>query len=67
MQWRMQLSYYSFDNVYRPGAENIATDTFSRSFCASVPAGHNLVDLHFYTLELPVCSTTCGLRTYSSL
>ena len=46
MRWRMELSGYSFDMVYRPGAENITPDTFSRSFCAAVPAGLNLVDLH---------------------
>ena len=39
MRWRMELSCYSFNMVYRPGAENIAPDTFSRSFCAVVPAG----------------------------
>ena len=39
MRWRMELSCYSFNMVYRPGAENIAPDTFSRSFSAVVPAG----------------------------
>ena len=42
----MELFCYGFDMVYRPGAENIAPDTFSQSFCAAVPAGLNLVDLH---------------------
>ena len=29
MRWRIELSCYNFDIVYRPGAENIAPDTFS--------------------------------------
>ena len=39
VRWRMKLSCYSFDMVYQPGAENIAPDTFSQSFCAVDPAG----------------------------
>ena len=46
MRWRIELSCYNFDIVYRPGAENIAPDTFSRSFCAAVPAGVNIAELH---------------------
>ena len=69
MRWKMALACYSFDIVYLPGAETIALDTFFRSFCAAVPAGLNLFDLHnhFVTVELPVCSTSCRLRTYHSL
>ena len=33
MRWRMELSCFDFDIVYRPGKENIAPDTFSRSYC----------------------------------
>ena len=35
MRWRLELSCYSFDIVYRPGKENVAPDTFSRATCAS--------------------------------
>ena len=36
MRWRVELSCYSFDIVYRPGKENVPPDTFSRSSCAAV-------------------------------
>ena len=35
MRWRIELSCYSFDIVYRPGKENVAPDTLSRAHCAS--------------------------------
>ena len=35
MRWMIELSCYSFDIVYRPGRENIATDTLSRASCAT--------------------------------
>ena len=34
-RWRMELSCYDFDIIYRPGRENVVADTFSRSVCAS--------------------------------
>jgi len=36
MRWRMELSCFDFDIVYRPGKENVAPDAFSRSWCLSV-------------------------------
>ena len=33
-RWRIELSNYTFDIVYRPGAENDATDVFSRTYCS---------------------------------
>ena len=45
MRWRLELSCYSFDIVYRPGKENVAPDTFSRSTCAS-SAHDSLYKLH---------------------
>ena len=45
MRWRTELSCYSFDIVYRPGAENIPPDTLSRAFCAALPCS-NLSELH---------------------
>ena len=47
MRWRMELSCFDFDIVYRPGKENISSDTFSRSYCSSTGMGHRpLLDLH---------------------
>ena len=37
MRWRVGLSCYSYDIIYRPGKENIPPDTFSRSTCAASP------------------------------
>ena len=34
-RWRLELSCYSFDIVYRPGRENIVADTFSR-VCSAI-------------------------------
>ena len=49
MRWRLELSCYSFDIVYRPGKENIAPDTFLRSTCAS--SAHDSL----YKLHDPLC------------
>lgn len=35
MRWRLELSCYSFDIIYRPGKDNIPPDTLSRATCAS--------------------------------
>ncbi|KAK3726270.1 hypothetical protein QZH41_003048 [Actinostola sp. cb2023] len=35
MRWRIELSCYSFDIVYRPGKDNIPPDTLSRATCAA--------------------------------
>ena len=45
MRWRLELSCYSFDIVYRPGKENVAPNTFSRATCAS-SANDSLYKLH---------------------
>ena len=45
MRWRVELSCYSFDIVYRPGKVNIPPDTFSRSTCAALPMD-SLYQLH---------------------
>ena len=37
MRWRVELSCYSYDIIYRPGKENIPPDTFSHSTCAASP------------------------------
>lgn len=49
MRWRMELSCYDFDIVYRPGSENIPPDTFSRSYCSAIggtPDYRVLSELH---------------------
>ena len=35
LRWRLQLSCYSFDIVYRPGKDNVPPDTLSRASCAA--------------------------------
>ena len=34
LRWRVELSPYSYNVSYRPGPENVAADTFSRTSCA---------------------------------
>ena len=35
-RWRLQLSSFSFDIVYRPGFDNVPPDTFSNIGCSSM-------------------------------
>lgn len=44
MRWRLELSCYSFDIVYRPGRDNIVADTLSR-ICGASDTRH-LFSLH---------------------
>ena len=46
MRWRTELSCYSFDIMYRPGAENVPPDTLSRAFCSTIPSAGALGELH---------------------
>ena len=46
MRWRMELLCYHFDISYRPGAENIPPDTFSRGCSSVIPAYGKLKQLH---------------------
>ena len=34
LRWRLELSCFSFDIVYRPGRDNVPADTLSRTTCA---------------------------------
>ena len=43
--WRLKLSCYSFDIVCRKGLDNVASDTFSRVYCASLNS-ESLKSLH---------------------
>ena len=44
LRWRLELSCYNYDIVYRPGKNNTVADTFSR-ICGSV-SSNTLFDLH---------------------
>ena len=44
-RWRLELSQYQYNIVYRPGKENVAADMFSRAYCSSIGTD-GLVDLH---------------------
>ncbi len=54
MRWRTELSYYRFDIVYRPGAENIPPDTLSRAFS---PSAESSSIIHFVIQVSPACTT----------
>ena len=45
MRWRVELSCFKYDTVYRPGRDNKGPDTFTRMFCASVNDS-SLQELH---------------------
>ena len=44
-RWRIEIAYYNFDIVYRPGILNVPADTSTRSFC-SVISTDALIKLH---------------------
>ena len=44
-RWRLELSCYSFDIVYRPGVENIPADSFSRVYCSAM-SKKSLYEIH---------------------
>ena len=68
MRWRMELSCFDFDIVYRPGKENIAPDTFSRSYCSSTGMSHRpLLDLHESLCHPGVTRTYVPLREIQEL
>ena len=43
--WRTELSYFSSDNIYRPGKTNIPADTFTRVYCSLISLS-SLFELH---------------------
>lgn len=45
-RWRIELSCYSFDVVYRRGEDNTVADTLSRGYSASLTQNVSLKDLH---------------------
>ena len=46
LRWRLELSCFNFDIIYRPGKENIPSDAFSRITCALPRSNNSLYDLH---------------------
>lgn len=44
LRWRLELTCYSFNIIYRPGSQNAAADTFSR-ICNSM-SSKSLLDIH---------------------
>ena len=51
LRWRLELSCFSFDIVYRPGRDNIPADTLSRATC-TMASEDSLFKLH-QALSLP--------------
>ena len=45
LRWRMELANFSYDIVYKPGAQNVGPDTFTRVYCSSI-SPESLKDLH---------------------
>ena len=44
-RWRLELTSYVYDIVYRPGVENVGADTFTRVYC-SVISSESLKSVH---------------------
>ena len=45
-RWRLELSEFHYDVIYRPGKENHAADAFSRNICGSTLTTVDLKRLH---------------------
>ena len=43
--WRLELASYSYTIVYRPGKDNVAADSLTRTYCGST-SGLSLTDIH---------------------
>ena len=52
-RWRIELSCFAFDAVYRPGKENVGPDTLSRANICAASRSHSLKDLE--TLHDSLC------------
>ena len=44
-RWRVELSGYAYDVVYRPGKENVGADTLSRANVCAATRSHSIKDL----------------------
>lgn len=45
-RWKVELSSYQFDVVYRPGKDNAAADALSRAHCGAIHDRADLAKLH---------------------
>ena len=64
MRWRLELSNYSYDIVYRPGTENASADALSRSVvCSASDSRNRLVDLHNALCHPGITRMTHFVRT----
>ena len=61
-RWRLDLSCYNFDIVYRPGIENVVPDAFSRLFCSRV-GSDPLYELHDSLCHPGVTRLTAYIRS----
>jgi len=58
MRWRLRLSAYTFDMVYKPGASHYLPDFLSRASTVAPPE-----DIHDNIPCLALAETANGLRT----
>jgi len=63
MRWRIDLSCFAFNIVYRPGKDNSAADSLSRIRCAAV--GRSLYDLHASLCHPGVTRMAHYVRTHN--
>ena len=62
-RWKMELSAYSYDVVYRPGKDNHVADTLSRNFCANIFGSEKLKELHISLCHPGVARLTHFVRS----
>ena len=62
-RWKIELSAYSYDVIYRPGTDNRVADTLSRNLCANVVGTEKLKELHSSLCHPGVTRFTHFVRT----
>ena len=61
-RWRLELSCYNFDIVYRPGKDNIVADTFTRAYCSALNTNY-LYELHRSLCHPGITRMTAHVRS----